>query len=130
MCIVCGETGHWGNTCANTHPNFKATKAKREAATAAASKTNERQLIDDLRNQTMIKHYKALSEANSAASSKAESDSEKEEDVISEDCDGVAAMAVNRKRRFPRCLFCQTSSLLLHKLHTCSFIPFCNFTII
>jgi len=50
------------------HPKFKEAQAKREAA----SFVNARQLVDDLRLQ--VKHYKALSQANSAANSDADSE--------------------------------------------------------
>jgi hypothetical protein len=54
------------------HPKFQEAQAKREAA----SVVNARQLVDDLRLQ--VKHNKALSQANSAANSDADSQDESE----------------------------------------------------
>jgi len=56
------------------HPTFKEAQAKCEVA----SVINARQLVDDLRHQ--VKHYKALSEANSATTSDSDSEDESEGD--------------------------------------------------
>jgi len=72
VCIICGETGHWAKTCVNVHPKFKEAQAKREGA----SVVNACQLVDNLRLQ--VQHYKALSQANSAANSDADSQDESE----------------------------------------------------
>jgi len=54
------------------HPKFKEAQAKREGA----SVVNACQLVDNLRLQ--VQHYKALSQANSAANSDADSQDESE----------------------------------------------------
>ena len=72
VCIICGETGHWAKDCVKVHPKFKEAQAKREAA----SVTNACKLVDDLRHQ--VQHYKALSDANSAANSDVGSEEDSE----------------------------------------------------
>ena len=72
------------------HPKFKEAQAKREAA----SVTNARKLVDDLRHQ--VQHYKALSEGNSTGNSDVSSEEDSEGDWEDDD----TAAAVNRDRRF------------------------------
>jgi len=74
------------------HPEFKEALAKREAASAVIA----RQPVDDLRLQ--VKHYKALSQANSAANCDADSKEESEGDW--EEANRRTAAAVNRDRCF------------------------------
>ena len=72
---------------------------KREAASAVIT----RQLADDLRLQ--VKHYKVLSQANSAAN--CDADSKEESEGGWEEADGSTAAAVNRAR----CFSCVSSSI-------------------
>jgi len=72
---------------------------KREAASAVIT----RQLADDLRLQ--VKHYKVLSQANSAAN--CDADSKEESEGGWEEADGSTAAAVN----CARCFSCVSSSI-------------------